>query len=235
MARGVGVGSVATPDQRGQGRGPRPGSFEELPRAAGRGRRTRTGLRAHRVRRKWPRSARAAHKRQRVGDPLGAHRAGAGRARASQAGSRESEPDPARVRTAAPPRSAPPPVARGGAGAERAGLRRGGAGAGSGRARRGTEAKVRGGIGVAAAADDRSPPTPPRPAAPANPPSPRREARGPEGVSPRARRGCFPPREVGLPALRTRLASSPPTGRPAAAPGTWLRRAAAWRRCACRC
>lgn len=46
---------------------------------------------------------------------------------------------------------------------------------------------------------------------------------------------CFPPEEVRLPALRSRLATSPPAGRAAAAPGAWLRRAAAWRRCACRC
>lgn len=43
------------------------------------------------------------------------------------AGSRELEPDPARVPTTAPPCSAPPPSARGGAGAERTGLRQGGA------------------------------------------------------------------------------------------------------------
>lgn len=46
---------------------------------------------------------------------------------------------------------------------------------------------------------------------------------------------CFPPEEVRLTALRSRLATSPPAGRAAAAPGAWLRRAAAWRRCACRC
>lgn len=224
---------MATPEQAQPGAGPGAGQLRGIaPRSRSGAEGTRWAPRAPGAGKVDSLRARRAQEAE-SGAPLRAHRTGAGRARASYARSRESEPDPARVRTAAPPHSAPPPAARGGAGAERAGLRRGGAGAGSGRARRGTVAKVHGGIGVAAAADD--PPPSPRPVAPADPPSLRREACSPEGASPRARRGCFPPREVGRPALRTRLASSPPTGRPAAAPGTWLRRAAAWRRCACRC
>lgn len=168
-------------------------------------------------------------------DPLCAHRARAGRTRASRAGSREPEPEPdaAWVLTAAPPRSAPPPAAGEGPGrSERAGQRRGGAGAG----------RTRRGAGCEGPRRDRHRCGCLRPGA--RPPAPQthlrgaaRSARSSEGASPRARggsaaslRGRSGSRLSG-PAWRPRL----PRGGPAAAPGAWLRRAAAWRRCACRC
>ncbi|KAJ8782208.1 hypothetical protein J1605_010338 [Eschrichtius robustus] len=116
----------------------------------------------------------------------------------------------ARVLTAAPPRSAPPPAAGEGPGrSERAGRRRGGAGAGRALRGAGDEGPRR----------DRRRCGCPRPGP--RPAAPQIHLRGaaesawiPEGASPRARRlGCFPPWEVGLPALRTRLASSSPAGR----------------------
>lgn len=111
MARGLGAGSVATREPARSGAGPEAGQFRGItPRSRSGTEGTHWAPRAPGTARVDSLRARRAQEAESVGPARrAAGRGGAGRARASQAGSPESEPDPARVRTAAPPRSAPPP------------------------------------------------------------------------------------------------------------------------------
>lgn len=159
-------------------------------------------------------------------------RGGAGVSLFSQESEPEPEPDAARVRAAAPPGSAPPTAAGEGPGrSERAGSAR------SERAPAercaGLAEKVRGRIGVATAIHDPVPGRPPpgptftRKLKARRAPRERVPARSGSAASLCGRSGS----RLSGPAWRPRLRR----GGPAAAPGAWLRRAAAWRRCACLC
>ena len=221
------------PQTQGRGRGPAASRSRPAQRFEGGGIALGSGIAAHEDRGLAERAPRTRGRER--GVSLCSHRARAGRTRASRAGSREPEPKPdvAWVLTAALPRSAPPPAAGEGPGrSERAGQRRGGAGAGRTRRGAGCEGPRRDRHRCGCLRPGPRPPVPQthlRGAA--------RSARSSEGASPRARggsaaslRGRSGSRLSG-PARRPRL----PRGGPAAAPGAWLRRAAAWRRCACRC